>query len=178
MSHEKKSAVVYNLQKVATLNTGMVCSICLRNTQNWNCLGRDYRFRRWSSGRERKERKSSWGHPPTALSRLTSASPQALCQMITLRSLLYARVAALIHFQQIMHLLLPTFSFLFNWIWGRNQTPSFTTIEHPKSKMTKSKKSEILKNTEAFHAANPHKEAHRFESTNWLILRMCPHIGS
>ena len=43
------------------------------NTQNWNCLGKDYRFGQGSSGRERRERKSSWGHPPTALSPLTSA---------------------------------------------------------------------------------------------------------
>lgn len=51
----------------------MICSICLRNTQNWNCLGRDYRFGQGSSGRKRRERKSSWGHPPTALSPLPSA---------------------------------------------------------------------------------------------------------
>lgn len=81
-------------------NTGMICSTCLGNTQNWNCLGGDYRLERWSSGREREERKSSWGQPPTALSPLTSASPQALCQMITLRSPLYAGVVLLIHFQQ------------------------------------------------------------------------------
>lgn len=40
---------------MATPNAGVICSICLRNTQNWNCLGRDYRFGRWSSGRERKK---------------------------------------------------------------------------------------------------------------------------
>lgn len=53
--------------------SGMICSICLRNTQHWNCLGRDYRFRQRSPGRESSERKSSEGHPPTAFSPLTSA---------------------------------------------------------------------------------------------------------
>jgi hypothetical protein len=78
----------------------MVCSICLRNTQIWNCLGGDCRFRRGSPGRERKERKSAGGQPPTALFSWHQSSPWALCQMITLRSPLYARMALLIHSQQ------------------------------------------------------------------------------
>lgn len=126
----------------------MICSICLRNTQNWNCLSRDYRFGRWSTGRERKERKSSWGHPPTALFPLTSASLQALCQMITLRSPLYAGMVLLIHFQQRKMYASSSPSHCVSSLTRFEEKPNIISHyypEHPQNKMTKSKRNEIRK---------------------------------